>query len=49
MPEQAEAVRFAADKVLAGWSLSNIAADLAAVASVARTAGRSRPGPSGAG
>ena len=28
VPEQAEAIRFAADKVLSGWSLSNIAAEL---------------------
>jgi DNA invertase Pin-like site-specific DNA recombinase len=28
VPEQAEAIRFAAGKVLAGWSLSNIARDL---------------------
>lgn len=28
VPEQADAVRFAADKVLDGWSLSNIAAEL---------------------
>jgi DNA invertase Pin-like site-specific DNA recombinase len=28
VPEQAEAIRWAAEKVLAGWSLSNIAAEL---------------------
>ena len=28
VPEQAEAIRFAAEKVLAGWSLASIAADL---------------------
>lgn len=28
IPEQAEAIRFAADKILSGWSLSNIAAEL---------------------
>lgn len=28
IPEQADAIRWAADKVLAGWSLSNIAAEL---------------------
>ena len=30
IPEQAEAVRWAAEKVLAGWSLANIATDLRA-------------------